>query len=162
MVQINNLDAIKAIREGTRMSNVDPAPTELGKTAVPVIDMTPDFHRKIQFLTDATATNATSATFLTTPTDRDFYLVGYVLSVVKDVTALSTSTAITGTPFGGSAQAIVRIPTLVTTAERAQISHTLAYPLKMKRGTTITISNSDATANIVGAGTIYGYYDFEI
>lgn len=104
-----------------------------------------------------TASNTqTSATVYTVPSDKDFYLVTATLAVIKDATATSTASALTVT-IEGTASTILRIPGITLTAQSEAITASFPIPIKVDRGTNITISNTTNVANILEFGTIIGY-----
>ncbi len=109
-------------------------------------------------LRSASAINATSGTIFTTPTDRDFYLVAAMLSMIKDVTSTSADTTL-GVPVDGVTQAILRIPGISLTPQNDVIAISFPYPIKVDRNAQIVITNSSNVANIVTRGSIIGYYE---
>jgi len=102
------------------------------------------------------AVNATSTTIYTTPADKDFYLCGAQISTTKDATSTSTLTAINVYVENVACQ-ILRLQTLTLTAQHFGSSINFNVPIKLTRGTTITITNATNVANIASSGTIYGY-----
>lgn len=154
MVAIQNTDAITAIRDGARLSISEGFPTQLSNLVTPTLDMTPDFHRKINIIKTGVAANATSATIYTTVTGKQFLLYGFILSVSKDVTATSTSTAISFT--SNSVACTLAIGTLTLTVEHSDIAVMLPIPIAIDSGTAINVTNTTATGNITSSATILG------
>ena len=155
MVHIQNTDAHNAIRQGAKLSISEGYPTELSLACVPVMDMTPDFHRRINVVRSASAINATSAALYTTSADRDFYLTGFILAVSKDVTATSLANAINFL-IDTVASAII-ISTLTLTVEHSEIFLTFPQPIKIDRSCAMTVTNTTNTGNISTQATIFGY-----
>lgn len=111
----------------------------------------------INVLLDGTATNATSATIYTTPTDRDFFIKQVQLSINKDATATSTFSAITCV-VGGVTKTLLRVNTTTLTAVQGLCNVvTLPNGLKVDRGTIIAVTNTTNVANISATGIISGY-----
>jgi hypothetical protein len=154
MSQITNKDAVKAIFDGARMPLQD-TPSELGKTCVPVMDMTPRFHR-ISNIVRGGSTTGTNLTIYTVPTTKEFYLCGAMLSVIKDVLAVSATTRMLLTVDGVSYR-LIEIPGITLTPQDRSISISIVPPIKVDFGSTISITNSSATANILSTGNIFGY-----
>lgn len=103
------------------------------------------------------AANATSVTIFTTPTDKDFYLTSAVLTVIKDVTSTSTSSAINVTIDGVAVQ-IIDIAGITLTVQNEAANITFAGDgIKVDRGTNITVTNSSNVANIRASACIHGY-----
>lgn len=104
----------------------------------------------------STATNSTSSTIYTTPSDKDFYLSSYVLTVIKDATATSISTRIS-VIIDGATQVLSRIDGITLTAQAHTITLGLPIPIRIDRSTNIVVTNTTAVANVIGAATIVGY-----
>lgn len=102
-------------------------------------------------------TNSSSLTVYTTPTDKDFYLTTVSLSILKDVTATSVLSRILVTTEDGVTGVILPIPGISLTPQNAQSSISFAYPLKLKRNTTIIATNSTNVGNIVYGAGITGF-----
>lgn len=118
-----------------------------------IYDVEPDCN----IILDATATNATSATIYTTPADRDFFIKAVYLTLNKDASATSTSSAITCT-VGGVTKTLAKINTTTLVATQAiNVYVPLPKPLKVDRGSVIAVTNSTNVANINASGIIYGY-----
>lgn len=118
-----------------------------------VYDVEPD----INVIQIATTAGATSTTIYTTPADRDFFIKYLQLTVNKDASSLSTSTIITGV-IGGVTKTLIRINTTTSVALNGGFaSVTLPNGVKLDRNTTLTVTNTDATALIASSGIIMGY-----
>jgi hypothetical protein len=119
----------------------------------PVIEV----KRICNILKTTLATNATSSTIYTTPSDKDFYIVCMHLSVIKDITSTSTKTSIYGTIKNGVAQDILVIPSLTLNIQNECKVVNFNNPILMERGTNISLTNSTNVANINASAQIYGY-----
>ncbi len=162
MAQIYNSDLIKGMANDAQIQlNRDYPPQQLADKVVPVMETNPRILQKLNYTHSNTATNATSATIYTTPTDQDFYLSAVALAIIKDATSTSVKSAITAT-INGVAQDLLSIPEITLTAQTAQMS--LAFPkdILIDKGTNIVVTNSTNVANILATGVIFGYLIYNI
>lgn len=136
MVQIQNPEAAEAIKKGAGITQSEGVPQVLSGTAIPVIDMTPDFHR----VADTRGTGS-AGTIITTPTDVDFYLTGCELEGDKTAAQTGTLLAITAT-INGVVRAISQVPTQTLTAESKVHAREFTVPIKIDPGTAITFTVS--------------------
>jgi len=155
MSQITNKDAVKAIFEGARMPLQD-TPSELGKTCVPVMDMTPNFHRIINIIKSEEVIDATSGIIYTTPTNKDFYLTNAILTIIKNATSTSVFSSL-NIKVDGVIRGIIFIEETTLTAQSAQIVLNLNFPIKVDRGSDIIIAHGTNVSKIQGSATILGY-----
>jgi hypothetical protein len=147
------------------ITNVDPAsgeiPNRINESIQPVIILN-NLIKPCNIAFQNTATNSTNSTIYTTPTNADFYLCSISLGAIKDVTATSTASSISGT-IGGVSTRLVEIPFFTLTAGSGSNSITFNPPLKMDRGTGITVNNTTSVANVTAWGGIAGFtYDNNI
>lgn len=155
----NNQSITQKIKKIFGLSELTGYPRKLGETIVPVAEVNAI---SCNVLEQGFASNATSSTAYTTPTEQDFYLVGGTISVIKDASSESTYTGIELTPFGQNSKEVFKIATITLTAQTETMNFTLPYPLKLARGTTVKIVNSSGVANIRAGVTIYGYTSEDI
>jgi len=158
MAKIYNSDCTKGLAQNAGIqTSAEKVPNELAEKIVPTFETNPEQLRRTNILRSNSAINATSGTIYTTPTDKDFYLCGVAVSVIKDVTSTSLYTCITGTPEGQAVTDFLLIRGITLTPQENCCSLEITPPLKMKKGTTIVVTNSTNVANISSSGTIYGY-----
>ena len=159
MAYIDNSETKKEINDairGNAVSNI--APSQLANQVIPVIDVNPKHSRRVNIVKNQNALNSTSGTIYTTPSDKDFYLVGCEISVLKDATATSTNSAINAVIKGDSSSTIVAIIRgLTLTAQENSVSNNFGNGVLLERGTNITITNTTNVANISASGIIWGY-----
>ncbi len=157
MATIYNSDLSKELVDGAKIQqNWDKVPNVLGQTVVPVMEVNPKLLRRCNILRRGTGTNATSTTIYIVPSDKDFYLVSCSLSIIKDATSTSLYSRITCIVDGVTASPIV-ITGLTLTIQNEAISISFPIPIKIDRGTTISLDHSTNVANISGTGCIIGY-----
>lgn len=160
MSKIHNNDTIRELVKGANLQvGFDEIPSDLARSIVPTLEVNPEQYRKTTIIRKGTASNATSATAYTTPSDRDFYLVGCNLGVIKDVTATSTGSDIEVVPFGETITNILSIPSLTLTVQNDVVSMVLPFPMKLARGSTIKVLNTTNVGNVRAMGNIWGYID---
>ena len=103
-----------------------------------------------------TLSNATSLTLYTTPTDKDFFLTALQLSFIKDASATATQMGVT-VVIDGVTTTLVRAVGLTTTAQSGNLAQTLPFPIKLDRGSIISIVNNTGVANVTTWVNIMGY-----
>lgn len=157
MATIYNSDLTKELTKGAGLqTSKDVIPNQIAEKVVPVMEVNPKLLRVVNVHQRNTATNATSATIYTTPADRDFYLTGLTISMIKDATATSTSSFIS-VYINGLQNQIAHIVSLTLTPQYAAYSKDFTVPIKLDRNTAIVIGNATNVANITSSGTIQGY-----
>lgn len=157
MAQIKNSGTLREITEaGNLQTGFDQIPTEASKSVVYTMEVNPKMMRRCTVVKSGAAVNATSSTMYTTPSDKDFYLIAMALSVIKDVTATSTVSAINAT-IDGQATNILQIAGITLTVQENNISLALPIPLKVDRGTVISATNSTNVGNVAARANIFGY-----
>jgi len=134
----------------------DRVPSEIADKVIPVIEVNPKLLRRCNIIRANDALNATAATIYATPADKEFYLVGACLGVIKDVTSQSVATDIR-IVVDGRTDRILVIPGITLTVQNSIVSLSLPFPIKVDKNTNITINNSNAAANIKASGSIIGY-----
>lgn len=102
------------------------------------------------------ASNATAATIYTAPSDKFFYLQSVCLSMIKDVTATSTVSAVRGF-VDGTQKILIHITSLTLTIQNGTMALNFDPPLRLDKGQAITVTNSTAVGNINARGSIIGY-----
>jgi len=159
MATIYNSDLSKEMQKGAGLQvSKDTVPNQLAEKVVPVMEVNPKLLRVSNVVANANAVNATAATVYTTPTTRDFYLCGAMLSVIKDVTATSTASVINGT-VNGAAVNFMSIAGLTLTTQN--LSNTMIFnpPIKLDRNTAVQVTNTTNVANVTARAHIFGYID---
>jgi len=101
------------------------------------------------------AIDATSATILTTSLVKDTFLIGAYITVTKDVVSNSVNSSVQCTAQGDQNRSVLVVRYEPTTAGEFQQSIIFPIPIKLARGTTITVVNGSATASIDTTGIVY-------
>jgi len=157
MAKIYNSECTKGLAQNAGIQqNVDKVPNELAEKIVPVFETNPELLRK-GFVRHATLT--ADATLYTTPTNQDFYLTNIVLSNTKDAASDCSGVHISATINGANVR-LCQITGITLTAGSMNISRTFKEPIKIDRGTNITVSHlTGAGAVLATYASIAGYLD---
>lgn len=153
---IYNSDLTKALREGAKIQTaIDKTPSELADKVIATMEVNPDMLRYAHIVKAGVATGGNVIVY-TTPTDRDFYLTNAFMSISKIATDSNDNTSLLINPIDDSSVvAICVLPGTTLTAQTSEISQTFKHPIKLKRGTDITIARN--AGNGTGCATIVGY-----
>ena len=119
-------------------------------------EVNPKLLRRANIVRRARAANAISSTIYTTPTDKDFYITSVSISNTKDVTATSVNSDVRAT-IDGVVQNIIELSYLTLTAQNMSSAQNFVCPIKVDRGTVISVNNNTNVANIGTTGVITGY-----
>lgn len=156
MATIYNSELFKEIKDGARIQQmVDSVPSQLQNTVIPVMEVNPKLLRRCNFSNRINLSNATSAT-ITSATDKDTYIVAATIAFIKDATSTSANINL-NVRIDGVAHYIFQIPCITLTAQNGSNSVTFPFPLKIDRGSVITVASSTNVANILVSATITGY-----
>lgn len=159
MVKVYNSEVIQELRNVAKIQGAtDLIPTLLNNGIVPTLELNPKLVKNLRTAGNV-AINATSSTIFSTPTDRDVYIVAVSLAYIQDVTATAVSHGVVATDELGVSRNLLFIPTLTLTVSNGTAQITLPHPLKLARGTNVTVTNSTNTGNTSAAGTIYYFID---
>jgi hypothetical protein len=160
MSTIHNSDLFKEFKEGAKTQQLrDVIPTQMADKIVPVMEVNPKLLRRINFVKRAASVNATGVNIIpATPTEKDTFIVSASLAYIKDATATSLSSYIQAVLDDGSIIELLDLPQLTLTASSGEISVSFPNPIKLKKGSAITVQNNTANANISTQAIVYGYY----
>lgn len=170
MAKINNADIIKNITDELRIDTViEPAPTDLGKTVVPVfvanrsqkVQEFYDYENETQIVRHDILLSSSSASvtlFTTANLDtEDFFLVGCSLSRGQNSSATNIQTAINVT-IDGVAQVVLGIHSLAGLNEAAAtLAQTFPRPLRIDKNTAITLTFTGVSSTARAGAEIYGF-----
>jgi len=160
MTNINNAQAMKELVSAANLQlGYDEVPNKLASSIVPVININPKDYRRVNLHKAAAASNTTSTTIYTTPTDRDVFLTFAALSVIKDAANTSAASFINIGIEGGGAVGvpILKIAGIASTAQSGSQTITLNPPIKLLRGYAIAVGNGAGDGNIRADAIIGGY-----
>ena len=154
MVLIQNAEAIKIIRDECRLSISEGFPQVLGGTVLPVIDMSPVFHRK-PFTVNANPVSTGAVTIYTTVAGEDVYISGIQLGFVQNVTSSAATGQISVTAvIDGTTVPLVSIPVLTLTAMSENTYVQFANPIKVDVATAIVLTGTFAAGAMSRNATV--------
>ena len=159
---IRNNNVLKSLNSATGFMGytADNVISEIEQKFQPSIETNPLVVNISNIVRNLTRTTTGSGTIYTTPTDKDFYLVSASLSFIKDATcdqATGTSAAV-NVVIDGTTVSTVSTSGLTLTAQSGEVSLSSGYPIKVDRGTTITIGGGAYTVGtLCRAATIQGF-----
>jgi len=97
-------------------------------------------------------------TIFTTPTDKDFYITGLYLSMIKDVTNdMATGNVAIALTIDGVTVNPIGIGVLTLTAQSESVAFPFTTPIKVDRGTAITIGATYTAGSMRRFGSVHGY-----
>jgi len=102
------------------------------------------------------ATSSGTITIFTTPSDRDFYLTGYNITMAKDATSDLNVFELSAT-VGGSARSFTALALVSLTAQTFSVAQELAPPVKIDRNTGINLLGAFTVGACSRQGCIYGF-----
>lgn len=156
-----NSDLSREFSEGGRIQvSRDKIPDQFADKIVPVMEVNPKLLRRCdQIFSITNGTINTSATILTTPSDRDFFLCGFTISWTNDAASQASSASIVLSPDQlAASQQCFKMQNVTGVAGSQNMTCDFNRPIKIKRGTAMT-------ATILGAAvgtsylavTVWGY-----
>lgn len=146
----NNTNIFKWVFDVFKIKG-EPAPVFVEDYIQPTVSVSPITN----VLRHNSAINSTTATIYSTPSDRDFFLTGASLSLIKDAGATSTGSSVK-VVIDGNTRNLLTIISLTTTAQNDAISQSF-NKIKIDRGTDIVVTNGSANANVSAIGIIEGF-----
>ena len=154
MALIQNAEAIKIIRDECRLSLSEGFPQVLGGTVLPVIDMSPAFHRK-PFTINSNPVTTGAATIYTTVAGEEVYITGVQLSFVQNVTASTPTGQISVTAvIDGTTVPLASVAVLTLTAMTQSTYVQFANPIKVDVATAIILTGTFAAGAMSRSATI--------
>jgi len=156
MIRINSQEMKKAFSDNTKTQVTEQVNIVDNSKVIPIVDVTPWNNKICDIIKFGVATNSTSTTIYTTPTNQDFYLVSATLSTIKDATSTSTNSGL-NVVINGANSALLSISSLTLTAQSETVSVSLSTPIKVDRGSNITVTNGTNVANATSRGNIAGF-----
>jgi len=161
MSQIHNTDLFNEIRDaGKIQTSRDILPSQLADKVVPVMEVNPKLLRYPNIVISSGTTATGVVTMVnTTSSAKDFYITHAYISITKDVVcdAATGSISISAT-INGAARTIVGCSIITLTAQDKTISLDFSHPLKIDRGTSITLTGTYTAGVMSRIATIAGYY----
>jgi hypothetical protein len=129
-------------------------PLETANVIQPVVEVGPKVSKVLKIASATTSSNSTL--IYTTPTDKDFYLTGAVLSHSKDATSDNTLVGILVFVDGLQARVLFR-ELQTTTAGNSTDVMNLSFPLKLDRGSRIDLAGTFTAGTMSKRASITGF-----
>lgn len=160
MAKIHSSDLNQEIRDGAKIQALEKAPSELAEKVVPVLETNPKLLKEIHICKSAFVGNTLSTTIYTTPSNKDFFLVGFDIALSQDATSINSAARLTATLPSNEAVSMGRIvvnPGSILTSITSNQNFG-NHPMKLARNSTINMVVSDVSAGNTRIGAvIYGY-----
>lgn len=154
MATIQNSEVTQEI---SRQANLQTeAVNQLSNVVAPVLDVNPNWY--VDTVKHAETVTTGNTTVFTTPSDKDFYLCGIMLSTTNNSTYDGTGETVSGKVFGDTST--VRLASLVHQALVAgdrNMFLTFPRPIKMARGEAILLQTSFTAGACRTRATIFGF-----
>lgn len=130
---------------------------ELPWTLTPVVPIQP--FTTINSTLSSTTTGTVAA--YTTPTDKDFYVTGIDISMIKDAAcdAASGGVVTVSTTVKGITFSLARISGITLTAQSASKYCSFPFPIKVDRGVAINVTGTFTAGVLVRDIVVHGYTD---
>lgn len=152
---INNSDLTKEIIAGAKTNiAVDTVPSQLADKVVPVMEVNPKLMRRVTFVKTKTGS---TGTIYTTPSDKDFFLVGYSMTASNKTASQDSSLILGITPNGFSSinvDSLTFSTSVILDVNQQDKVVMLPLPMQLARGSVLeTISTNISSSRV----TIFGY-----
>ena len=159
MATINNAQLTKELIEGAKIQlSYDDVPGRLATAVVPTMEVNPKLMRVANVVDGTGESTSGTITLYTSPEDRDFYLTNAIISFSKDATCdVSTGSLQLKGYMNGVNIRLAELALLTLTAERDSLSVVFPTPLKLDRGSSISIAATFAAGVMRKSGNIIGY-----
>lgn len=135
--------------------NVDGIISKVNPIIQPVINVNPKHARKLNFFKRVILSNSTSAT-TSCANDRDTFITGVTMSMIKDATSTSTSMNMTVVQDGASIN-LASMVGITLTPDSKDLAIYFSEPIKIDRGSTLTINSDTNVANFKIMGNFIGF-----
>lgn len=158
MVEIQSKEVIDKMSDELKVQPAMLLPRELGKMIVPVFNVNASILTKLLKFVNATASDTTAAeTIHQAHAKKRTYIVGFDLTIAKDVFAAGTNTRITVQGLGAVPNVLAFIRYEPLTAGNFNKVITFPVPIEVEKGSIISVKHDNATASIDATATVYFY-----
>ena len=156
MVEIQSKEIIDKMSDELKVQPAMTLPRELGKMIVPTYSVNPI--RIANIVEFFNKNNTGTSTIFTTPADRDFFLTGASISGSADVLYDGLTCRVSGTlPNGAAVDLIMSKNRPLVVFGNVFHSRDYTHPIKLKKGSTITVTLSFAAGTPLYSIVIQGY-----
>lgn len=157
---IQNEEATRIIRDGAKLTLAEGFPSVLLPNVVPVMDMTPDFHRITNIVKSNFSASTGAITIYTTQNEKekDFYLTHVTINLTKDATCdIANGRVALSVTIGGLSADLCSFSVLTLTAQDKSASIAFTKPIKIDKNTAITFAGTFTVGAMVRSASISGY-----
>jgi hypothetical protein len=145
-------------REVRNAFKIQPGSNEKVPSVVPVCEVGSKSVKEGKVANVFLTSTSTSTTLFAAPTNQDTYVSAALICYFGDATATGTAVSMNCT-INGASQRLMGLPGVTLNARTQQISLCFPHPVKVDRGTNITVSISAGTATFQIFGLINYYLD---
>lgn len=158
--KIYNSNLTKEIQDVVKLqTSTDPTPSEIADKVILVADVNPKHARIINHITSSGQATSGTNTIFTTPTDRDYYLIGCQVSLQKDILCDNTNVSLICTlPGGSAALSLLDVGTISVTPTTIIIAREFPVPILIKRGSSINLTGTFTAGAMNRRASINGYF----
>lgn len=159
MAKINSTEQMNALRNATKINTaIEMVPNNLSEDVVSTIESNFNLVKPVNIYKNIGSTATGTDIVYSIPTNQDFYLTGLSLFIQENVTSDNTATYISATINGASVR-LISFRKLTLTASTVFGHRDFSRPIKIDRGTNITVTNSFAAGAATKEASICGYTD---
>jgi len=157
MPEIHNSELTKELIDGGKIQTAyDPVPKHLAEKVVPVMEVNPKILQPINIFVRGSSAASGTSTIYTTPTDKDFFLCGVSCDMNSDAAADNTYYVLQATLQDGTTLDLRWQKTTLTAFNKTAI-YNFPKPIKLKKGSTVTIGTTFTVGAATKDVTIWGY-----
>ena len=156
MAEVNNRAVLERIeKEAFAHPFAGGVPRKLNESIQPVLVANP---KEVVDIVKEGSTSATAtSTIYTTPANADFYLTSTSLSITKDVNNDNTNVHISVVLPTGESVHVTRLMSQTLTADSHSILGVFNPPIKVKRGSNVTLGGAFAAGTMTKNAIITGF-----
>jgi hypothetical protein len=157
-MQIQNEEATRIIRDQAKLTLSEGFPQVLLPNVVPVMDMTPRFHKFANVLGSAGQIVTGSLSAFTSHATYETYVTGLCANYSKDATCdIATGSISVIAVIDGVSKQLARFSVVTLTAERENINITFRPAIKIDKNAAVLINGTYSLGLMSRNLTVYGY-----
>lgn len=160
MAIIHNSEVITGIQRAAKIqSGSDSIPRVLASQVIPSIEVNPILTKEA-FIKVGYDSTSGSITLYTTPTNQDVYVTAAYLSIIKNAACdVATGPCSLSVVINGATVQLLRLPLITLTAQEQSISISFPHPIKIDRGTSVSVAGSFTAGVYLRAAGISAFAD---
>jgi hypothetical protein len=137
-------------------TSMDSIPSEISEKVVLVADVNPKHARIVNIVKYGETSVSGTTDVYSIPSNKEFYLVGFNMSLIKDAACDNISLDLRGV-INGETVRICQIVGLTLTADSKSLSQSFYFPIKFDKGTNISMVGTKAVGNFSKVSCIQGF-----